>query len=187
MNRWYGYRRWVYGVLVGVLVLDAAVYFAWLRQPPLPPDVATGRVAELERDVTELTTEVGRLEETKAQVPELNTRLQAFLSEHFVAENTGFASVAGELQEAASQSGVVLESVTYRSDEAAQRSTPESLTRVEVTGNVEGSYASVLEYLASLEGSPHFYLIEELRVAGSRGHMLRLEMKLSTFFLRGRS
>lgn len=181
MSRWYPYRHWIYTALVGLLVLDAGVYFGWVLRPPVAPETARAQLAALERETSERAAEVSRLEEVRKEVPQLRPRLDEFTTERLPPEQAGFSHVAADLQEAANQAGITLEAVSYQT--RAQEQQPD-LLRVEVSATLEGLYPSLLRYLEELEKSPQLYLIDELGVVGARGRALRLELKLATYFRR---
>ncbi|MFB3140133.1 MAG: hypothetical protein ACE1Z1_02975, partial [Candidatus Acidiferrales bacterium] len=63
MSYWYQRRLWVYGVLTALLLLDAVVYFGWVRNPAAVADADPAQVALLEEEVAELAAEVQRLEQ----------------------------------------------------------------------------------------------------------------------------
>jgi hypothetical protein len=182
MNRWYQRRYWVYGGLIGVLVLDVVVYVSWLRRPLMLPGTGPARLQALEKEVAEHQSEVTRLERIRSQVPHLQPQLEGFATEHIPSEQVGFSGVALDLQEAASQAGVALESVSYKTEADRQQV---DLLRVAVNATLAGGYPNLLRYLEGLERSPHFYLIDGLEVVGTqRGH-LQLKMELITYFRRG--
>lgn len=184
MNRWYARRRWIYGGLAALLALDAALYFGWLHRPVERAENDPAQLALLEQEVAERAAEVARLKRVREQAPQLNAQLNQFTDKHFLTERKGFAEVAAELEEAAKAAGARLSQVDY--DNRAERDRP-GLLRVEMRTGVEGSYLSLLRYLDALEHSPHFYLINELSVAGARGRRLQVQIHLATYFRQGKA
>lgn len=184
MNRWYGRRRWIYSGLAALLLLDAVIYLGWIHRPDVLPLESPAPLASLEREVSEQAAEVARLQQVREQAPQLGPRLEKFVKQRFWTERAGFSRVAGELDEAASEAGVRLTQVSYKSQ--AEGAQPE-LVRVEIGTGVEGGYANLLRYLDALERSPRIYVIDELSVTGAQGGLVRLEMRLTTFFQRGRT
>lgn len=183
MNRWYGHRQWIYGGLALLLLLDAAVYFGWVRRPELPPEVAKLQAAELRHEVARRQAEVQRLQRIRAALPDLQPRLARFSSDRFLSEASGYSSVAADLGEAANKTGVQLQKVSYKLPSTQdQESQQFHLTRIEITTEVQGSYANMLRYLEALEQSPRFYLINHLRLVEVRRGQLGLEMGLATYF-----
>ena len=107
MSHWYKRRRWVYGVLAALLLLDAVVYFGWVRNPAAVADADPAQVALLEEEVAELAAEVERLEQVQVQAPQLGPQLDRFVAERFLEESTGFSRVNAELNRAARGAGVL--------------------------------------------------------------------------------
>ncbi|MFQ5662560.1 MAG: type 4a pilus biogenesis protein PilO [Terriglobia bacterium] len=184
MNRWYARRRWVYWSLVILLALDAMVYFGWLRRPLALPGSNPAAVARLEREVTEQAREVARLRRVRNRAPQLRPQLERFTRERFLAAQRGFSRVAAELEEAANEAGVNLDRVSYKIAVARDES---ELVRIEIGTSVKGGYRNLLRYLEELERSPHFYLINELKVEGAERGQVQLEMRLATYFRRSRA
>ena len=181
MNRWYARRRWIYFGLVILLGVDGVVYFAWMRRPAVLSQADQAQVARLSQEVAEQAAEVARLGRVREQAPRLRPQLEQFAAEHFLTEQTGFSRVAAELEDAASQAEVRLGELSYETQ--VEKAQPDIL-RVEISTSMEGAYPNVLHYLEELERSPHFYLINELRVAGAEGGEVRLEMRLATYLRR---
>lgn len=182
MNRLYARRHWIYGLLATLLVLDAGVYFGWIRSSAMLGGIEPGQVAQLEELVAKQAAEVARLRRVRSQAPQLAPQLERFVTERFLPVRTGFSQVAEELEEAASPAGVRLGRVSYETER--EREDP-ALERIAITSSVEGRYANLLRYLEELERSPHFYLIDELSVVGTQSGEVRLEMRLATYFRRG--
>lgn len=184
MNFWYRRRHWVYAILVGVLVLDAAVYFGWLRQPTTVPGYAEAMLSQLEREAALREAEVTRLRRVREKLPQVRPALTTFAGERFPAERAGYSGVAGELNEAARAAGVRLENVAYKVN--TQQPRPELLA-VEVSAELQGGYQNLLRFLDALERARGFYLINELGVVSSQRGGLRLQMRLITYFRRSAS
>lgn len=182
MNAWYQRRRWMYGGLVLLFVLDALVYAAWLRQPRSDPAGDQAAITALAEEVATCAAEVSRLERVRHQAPRLRPDLKKFVEERVLAERTGSSRIASELEEAASAVGVKLSQVKYNPEVDKQQP---DLTRMVITTSIEGGYGNLLRFLAALERSPHFYLVNDLAVGSMRGGQIRIEMKLVTYLRRG--
>lgn len=188
MNRWYARRPWIYGGLVLLLALDAGVYFGWVRRPALPPEAAKLQAAELRHEVARHQAEVQRLERIRAAVPDLQPKLARFSTDHFLSEATGYSSVAADLGDAASKTGVQLQKVSYKPATAQEQESKQfHLVRIEISTQVQGDYVHLLRYLEALEQSPRFYLISRLGLVEVRRGQLSLEMSLATYFKQGAS
>jgi Tfp pilus assembly protein PilO len=178
MNRWYERRRWIYAVLALILALNAFIYWNWLRLPATETGAEAATLLLLGREVTARAAEVARLERVRDDSPHLRPQLAKFVADRVLAERTGFARVAAELEAAADDTGVGLNVAKYepQADKAQA-----DLTRIEISVSVEGRYASLVRFLDALERSPHFYLIHDLTVGSQRGGDVRLEMKVVTY------
>ena len=184
MSYWYQRRLWVYGALAALLLLDAVVYFGWVRNPAAVADADPAQVALLEEEVAELAAEVERLEQVQVQAPQLGPQLDRFVAERFLEESTGFSRVNAELNRAARAAGVVLSRVTLDTEEVKEQP---GLLRVEVLADVQGRYSNLLRYLDALERAPHLYLISQLSVGTARGGRVQVQMRIATYFRRSQT
>lgn len=184
MNRWYARRRWVYLGVIALLLFDGVFYFGWVHRREAQPAAGSTQEESQEKEVAGLAAEVARLQQVQEEAPQLAPKLEKFVKERFWPESKGFSRVAAELDEAAGEAGVRLAQVNYRNRAEAE---PAGMVRVEIGTGVEGGYANLLRYLDALERSPRFYVIDELSVTGAEGGQVRLEMHLTTYFLRGRA
>lgn len=174
-------QRMYWGVLLALLVLDAAVYFFWVR-PARHARLDPGEVAALEREVERLETEVARLERIERALPRATRELDGFVQQHFVPAGAGSSALVSELERAAAEAGVRAGRVDFHPRPVRDR--PE-LTRLEITTTVEGSYANLLRFLDALERSGNFCLLDRLSlVAGTRGGSLKLDLGLTTYLRR---
>ena len=184
MNVWYRRRHWVYTVLVGLLLLDAGIYFGWLRRPATLPGFAEAMLSQLTRDVAVREAEVDRLRRIRERLPQIGPALTSFTAERFPLERAGYSGLASDLNAAAGKAGVRLENVTYKVETKQARA---DLLGVEVSADLQGGYQNLLRFLDALEQAEGFYLINELGVVSSQRGGLRLQMRLITYFRRGGS
>lgn len=184
MNYLHRRRRWVYAILVGLLLVDAVAYVDWFWRPAVVPGYADAMLAQLQREVAAHEAEVARLRRIREELPRVRPALSSFTAEHFPAEQGGYSGVAAALADAARTAGVRLENVGYKV--GAQQPRPDLLV-VEVSTDLQGAYPNLLRYLEGLEQSPGFYLIDELSLVGSQRGGLRLQVRLVTYFRRSAS
>jgi len=86
-----------------------------------------------------------------------------------------------ELFEAARAAGVQLSRSAY--DETVEKERPD-LLRVDVSSNVEGSYANLVKYLRLLERSPQLFLLTDLSLVGLDGSQVSLVINMAIYFRR---
>lgn len=184
MNVWFRRRHWVYTLLVGLLLLDAGIYFGWLRRPASVPGFAEALLSQLTRDAAIREAEVARLRRVREKLPQVRPALTSFIAERFPLERAGYSGLAGDLNEAARTAGVRLGNVTYKVETRQPRA---DLLAVEVSADLQGGYQNLLRFLEALEEAKGFYLINELAVVSSQRGGLRLQMRLVTYFRRGAS
>lgn len=182
MNRLYAHRYWIYAVLAALLLTDGWIYFYWINPREAGPQVTTADVKHLEAQVEQLAQEVARLRRVREQLPRLDAEINKFISEHFVPDAGGFSAIATDLQRFAGTARVELKRISYKTDERQERP---DMRKVQVSTTVEAAYPNVLKYLEELEGASRFYLVDDVETSSSRGRVLRVEIRLSTYFGRG--
>jgi len=96
--------------------------------------------------------------------------------------NTGNSAITAELDDLSRKSGLQIQSLAFRHKELATR----NLTLVELDVSVNGSYASIVKFMNSLQRSKNPYAVDAvtLQAGGSQNSPsdLHIAMHVKTFF-----
>jgi len=142
-------------VAAGLVLLDAALYFAVVR----PLDAAVGRerasFQSARRSLQADEAKVAALETARATLPATGREMQDFLKQRVPPRRRGFSRAAGMVRELTQQSGVQLSGVGYR----LYLSKKEPLERLGIVVEVEGAFPSLLKFTHAMETTSDLVLV----------------------------
>lgn len=176
------HRRIVYAVLVFVLAADATVYLGWIRNPDVAGEADPAVVASSEAELEALRGEAVRLRKIDEGVPLMGSRARTFMNERLLGDRDGYRILAQDLNNAARRAGVTVSRLN--GTEKADSDRP-GLSRIEMTTDVEGSFAGLLRFMDTLERNPRLYLLTELSLRGGNSGKIEVQVKTVTYFRRG--
>jgi hypothetical protein len=171
------FAQWACAVLL-VLNLVAA-FFVWR---PLG-----GSPEELEQQMVDLRAQVIQkraiLERTRRNVAKVETgrnQGDSFLGIYFLGERTAYSSILGELVAAAKEAKITPKEHSF-STEPIEGS--DTLAMMTITGNYQGTYADLMEFIHRLDRSDRLLIIESLNASPQQGSagILNVNMKLDAF------
>jgi len=173
------HRRVVYGLVAG-LVVNAIVYAFVVR--PLQINVAN---VEQRTRTAEQALAAARAEQVQAQgtltgKDQAVDALATFYGEVLVPDLPGARRLTyARLAQLAERSNVTYQRGTY--DPVEERGS--TLTRLEVSMDLTGSYADIRAFIHDVETAPEFVVIDNVLLADvGGGGALRLSLELSTYF-----
>ena len=176
-------RRTAVRAGLGVLLaanLIAAV-FAFHPFGGSPEDLAR----EMQSKQRDLTQQLQRLEHTRAlmgKVQEAKIEGDKFLDECTMNRRTAFSTVLRDVDKMAVDSGMRPKESAYSLDPVDGSDTIQRLT---IAQNFEGSYESLTKLINMLDKSPRFLIIESLQAQPQSNGSLSLTLKLDTFVREG--
>ena len=168
-----------FGLIVLLVMNLVAAWFVWR---PIG-----GSPAQLEDEMVALRAKVLQrrviLERTRTNVSKVETgRTQgdSFMQGYFLGERTAYSNILGELVEPATQSKVKPKEHSF-SLEPIEGS--DVLAMMTITGNYEGTYANLMQFINRLDRSPGLVIIESLNATPQQGSagLLSVNMKLDAF------
>ncbi len=157
---------------LGLVVLNAALYFAAYR--PLEKRIASGqlRYSELRQAVHVQQVRVARLEKYRAELPQAGEQLMDFTSQHTPSRKRGFSTAAHLLRQLADASGVQPPGIVYR----LGASNHDPLERLGLDISVGGPYPGLLKFAHSLETADNLILVREFSFAPGENGALGLHI-----------
>ena len=173
------HRRVVYGLVAG-LVVNAIVYAFVVR--PLQINVANveQRTRTAEQALAAARAEQAQAQGTLTGKDQAVDALATFYGEVLVPDLPGARRLTyARLAQLAERSNVTYQRGTY--DPVEERGS--TLTRLEVSMDLTGSYADIRAFIHDVETAPEFVVIDNVLLADvGGGGALRLSLELSTYF-----
>jgi Tfp pilus assembly protein PilO len=132
-----------------VAILLVAVFYVLLFQPAREEQAALlEQIAAEQTQQTQLNAEIGRLRSVRERAPEVEAELAA--AEAIVPRDAALPSALRQLQLAADEAGIVLQSVTT-SRPAPIEGAPEGLQAIAVNVQLVGGYFQAVDFLRRVE------------------------------------
>lgn len=156
-------------VLAVLGVVFLGVLYGFLLFKPAREEAAALRqeTVSLEQQEALLTAQLERLAATRRSAPELEAELIA--ARVIVPESPGVSAVVRQLQSAADEAGLELNSLSpSRPQPTTPETGPVSLARIPIAMDVEGSYFQVVDFLRRLENpniSPRGFIFNSMSLA----------------------
>jgi hypothetical protein len=168
-------------IALGVLLVAnvAAAFFVW-SPPGGSPEQLEEQMTMLRGQVLQKRLHLDRTRQNVAKVETGRSDGDSFLQNYFLAERTAYSTILGELSVAANQAKI-------RSKEHAFVVEPiegsDDLAMMIITGNYEGTYADLMEFINRLDRSSRLVIIESLNATPQQGGagVLNVNMKLDAF------
>ncbi len=174
------WKQWVRMVLGVLLAADAGLFFWNASARAENPRSQMEQRDRLRRQHELLGGDVRLAADIRDRLPEVEKQCDAFLRERLQPASGGYSAVAEDLNRIATTAGLSSRGIQYKQKELDER----GVTEVQVTASVEGGYASLVQFINSLEKSKQFYLLEELTLveSSSNTNVIRLSLQLKTYF-----
>lgn len=162
---------------LGVVILDAVVYFAAVR--PLHSRIAATesshhRVLE---QVQQRQERVERLEKFQKSLPAAHDQLETFLNDHVPPRRHAFSDAARLIRVLTSRSSVQLDNVSYKL--SSEKDEPLERLRIDVI--VEGPYTNLLKFAHTIESAPQLILVRDFTFSTSQGTIVSLQVGAELF------
>jgi|YelNatPaOPRAMG01_1025707.scaffolds.fasta_scaffold57520_2 type IV pilus assembly protein PilO len=175
-TRWKMAIRAVLGALLLLNVIAAVFVF---RPPGGSPEELNAQLRVLTNQVTQKRATLARLRTVASKVEKSRAEGNAFLNGFFLSERSAYLTVLEELNRIVKDTKIKLKEHTFAS-EPIEGST--DLSMLTISGNLEGTYADLLEFVNRLDRSKHLIILESLQAQPQQtAGMLNVNVKLNTF------
>ena len=168
--------RIVLGLLLAAnLVAAAAVFY------PLggSPEELQRQLAQLRDDARRREEAVGRLRTLVETVEKTRTESDQFLGKYFLDSQVAYSTVLDELRMLAEKAGIKAKDHSYNAEPIEGSDT---LAIVTITGNYEGTYADLVQFVNAIDRSPRFLTIERLQAAPLQSQgTLSINLRINVF------
>ncbi|HTU34716.1 MAG TPA: GspMb/PilO family protein [Candidatus Acidoferrum sp.] len=177
-GNWGRTKTTVIVVLAVLLAADIGVgVFLWRTSRQSSADMR-GELNHLKLEARLRDADVARGRKVRASLPRVAQDCSRFYQNNFLSPGTGYSSIDADLSSIAGKAGLRISDTTYKEGTAETHGVKE----LSITASVEGSYASVIQFINGLEQSRNFYLLNDLQLTSAKGGAIKLNLKLRTFF-----
>ncbi len=167
-------------VAVGLVLLNAAVYFALVQPLSKRLEVEQQRFAAKRHQVREEQRRVSRLEKFQAALPGTDDKIKVFLRNHVPPRRRGYSHAARLVEQLTQKAGLQLSApVAYRLD--SPRDEPLQRLRIEVS--VAGPFPSLLNFAHALETASDFIVLHDFTFEPSEGGMVTLRVGADLYLM----
>jgi UDP-N-acetylmuramyl pentapeptide synthase len=162
-------------LLIANLVAAAAVFKPWGGSP----EDLQRQLAQLRSDAAKRETSLAHLRKLVTTVEKTRSDANKFLEEYFLARRSAYSTILGELGEMAEKAEVKMKEHSFVAEPIEGS---DSLGMMVITGNYEGTYANLVEFVNLVDRSPRFLTIDTLQATPQQGQaVLNVNMKLNVF------
>ena len=171
-------RKNVVRGVVAVMILADVALLAWNLRPS--PEALARRMQEQQLQFLSdrLARDVTHAAQVRVSLPEVQRQCDEFYTHELSEVATGYSGVVSDLGAVAKKAGLRTGSISFTQKAVGGR----GIMEVEVSMTVDGSYLSVVNFVNGLERSANFYVLESLSLGSSTGGLLKLNLKLRTYF-----
>lgn len=168
--------RIVLGLLLAAnLVAAAAVFRPWGGSP----EELQRQLAQLRGDALRREEAVGRLRTLVETVEKTRAESDQFLDKYFLDSQVAYSTVLDELRMLADKAGIKARDHSYSAEPIEGSDT---LAIVTITGNYEGTYADLVQFVNAIDRSPRFLTIERLQAAPQQSQgALSISLRINVF------
>ncbi|MGH9735210.1 MAG: GspMb/PilO family protein [Candidatus Acidiferrales bacterium] len=177
-GNWGRTKTTVIVVLAVLLAADVGVgVFVWRTSRQSSADMRA-ELAHLKLEARLREADVARGRKIRASLPRVGQECKQFYQDKFLSPGTGYSSIDADLGAIAAKAGLRISDTAYKEADAGTHGVKE----LSITASVDGSYASVIQFINGLEQSRNFYLLNDLQLTSAKGGAIKLNLKLRTFF-----
>lgn len=172
--------RIVEGVALGLVVLDLVLYFAVVRPLRNLRAAEEARYVTARERIRDLRMRTARLEKFQVALPEAESQLSVFLRSHVPPRRQGFSRAARLVRRLTEQAGLRLSSVAYK----LESSENDPLARLGIEVEVEGPFASLLNFSHALETAGDFIVLRDFTFEPTEGQSVALRLGADLYLKR---
>lgn len=162
LNGQRGVRFWLQTAGAALALLNGIALFLYLDPPGGSREQLAAESAGVRRSITAERGRSVRLKNIAAKVQVGGSQSSEFESHFFLPKRTAYSMVISEIQRMASASGMKERDSVF-TEEPIEGSS--DLDLLNVTGNYEGSYDSLMKFLHEVDRSPMFLMLDTLQAA----------------------
>lgn len=177
-TNWPRTKRIVTIALAVLLAADIGVgVFLWRTSRQHPADLRA-ELNHLKLEARLRQADIARGRKIRASLPQVGKDCGEFYQNAFLPAGTGYSTIDADLSSIAEKAGLRISDTAYKAASAENHGVKE----ISISTSVDGSYASVIQFINGLERSRNFYMLNDLQLTSAKGGAIKLDLKLRTFF-----
>lgn len=165
-------RNRLKAVMIALGVVDLAALVVLFTPLGGSQEARQQRLAQLNRDRMARAAAPWRGLDKK--IPEAKQEIEKFYQERFPAEDS---AISAELGKVASETGVRMSSVKYKTDDAEIA----GLQKKEVDADVMGDYVPIAKFINALERDKLFFVVSGVQLGSEQSGAVKLQIKIETY------
>lgn len=177
-TNWARTKKTVTIALAVLLAADIGVgVFLWRTSRERPADLRA-ELNHLKLEARLREADVARGQKIRASLPQVGKDCSQFYQNTFLQSGAGYSTIDADLSSIAEKAGLRISDTSYKAASAELHGVKE----ISIATSVDGSYASVIQFINGLERSSNFYMLNDLQLTSAKGGTIKLDLKLRTFF-----
>ena len=157
---------------VGLVILDVIIYLVVVRPRRSEAVQIEDSYHHVLASMNEKQQRVAEMEQAENTMPAAGDQLQTFLQDHVPSRRRGFSQAVHLVRSLTGQTGVQLDSVSYKLTSEEK----EPFDRLGIDVTVEGPYTNLLKFAHALETSPKLVLIRTFSITAATENSLSLQV-----------
>ena len=175
-----GPRFWLQMIGITLLVANLAALFFYLAPPGGSRQELLAESQQVRNQIVASEINSRRLQNVAGKVQTGALEARDFETEYFLPKRVAYDSVISEIQRLAAASGLQEGEAVY-SEEPVEGST--DLTVLNITGNFQGKYGSLMQFLYEADRSPMLLMLDTLQASPQqRGGMIDASIRFQEIF-----
>ncbi len=179
---WKGRRDWksVVRLTLGVLVaLNVAAAILVYRPIGGSAEDLDRQLTSLRREIQQKEAAVARMKIVASKIEKGRQESDGFFNSYFLNERAAYLTVLEELNRIAKETKIKVKEHTFVSEPIEGSA---DLSMLTINGNIEGSYADLIEFVNRLDRTPHLIILESLQAQPlPAAGVLNVQVKLNAF------
>lgn len=168
-------------VLAILVAANLAAAVALLKPWSASPEEMEQQLASLRQQIRQREASVERLKTIAGKVEKARAQGDEFIEQYFIPRRTASSIILSELREAAGRAGVKQAEHTF-AFEPIEGS--EELEMMTISGNYEGSYQNLVQFVNLLDRSPRLVIVDTLAAVPQRtAGALNVNLKMNAFII----
>lgn len=164
--------------LLGIIVLNVALHVGYIRSYVKRSGDAESIVASEHQRIARIQGEVLGLERLTSKLACTRSDVERVFNETLSSKEKRLTAIQRELRLLARERRMDPDSIAYSAGSIRQT----ELVRLKIAFPLEGPYETLESFIASVEASKNFLIVEEVSMQASEGSALKLSISIVTYF-----
>ena len=165
-------------VLAAIVVLDVVAYVGFVRTMVRTSGDSEAILAKEQARVGGIRSEVSGLERVASKLACTRSDVERVFNETLSTKGERMTEVQRELRQLARARKIDPDAISYTANTVKDT----GLVRFQISFPLDGAYATLEDFIKSVEASKNFLIVEDITMQASQGASLTLNIQLVTYF-----